>query len=148
MKKITEENIQSEFVIRCNRELPMTRKLLFHVRNEIPNDNDFIFANIMSKFGRTTWLSWLKKEVDKRIKMFASKQASLGVVKGIPDMIFMWKGKAYGIEFKTETGRTHGDQPIVHDIWKRNGFDVYLCRSSEQAFDIVKQIIHDNPIQN
>lgn len=141
MKKITEESIQSEFVLRCNRELPQTRKLLFHVANEMPNDNAFIFANLIRKLGNNAFIQWLKKEVDKRIKMFASQNAAKGIVKGIPDMILMWKGKGYGIEFKTPEGKLHGDQPAVHKIWSDNGTPLYLCRSADEAFEIVKNIV-------
>lgn len=112
MKKVTEDFIQAEFVLRCNRELPQTRKLLFSVPN-----------------GGT------------RNKLEAMKMVSTGMVAGVPDMLLVWDGKVYAFEFKTPTGTLQPVQKTVHDIWRKQNIDVFVCRSSDEAFEIVKKIV-------
>lgn len=55
-----------------------------------------------------------------------------GVVPGVPDLILMWKGKAYGFEFKTITGTVSHAQMQVHEAWKEQGIEVKVIRSVEE----------------
>jgi len=64
-----------------------------------------------------------------------------GVVAGVPDIIFLWKGRAYGFEFKTSTGVLSHQQQTVHKAWDEENIPVYIIRSSQQFFDHIKDII-------
>ena len=55
-----------------------------------------------------------------------------GVVPGIPDMVFVWKGRAYGFEFKTPVGVLSSAQREVHAIWNGQGIPVVVVRSVEE----------------
>lgn len=110
-----EIKIQSAFFQRTWNELPQTRRLLFAVPN-----------------GGT------------RNKVEASQLVASGMVAGIPDIVFLWDGKAYGIEFKTEIGRTSKEQDKVHETWTENNIPVMVFRDSDSAFEYIKSIIHEN----
>lgn len=92
-------------------ELPQTRRLLFSVPN-----------------GGT------------RNMLEAMKFKATGLISGIPDMLLVWKGKVYGLEFKTITGSLSKDQIKVHQAWQSNGTPVYVFRDGQSAFDFVKGI--------
>ena len=111
----SEDKIQSDFFKKCWNIIPITRGLLFSV----PNGGY-------------------------RNKAEANKLKSTGVVKGIPDIIFLWKGKMYAIEFKTDKGYVSPDQIKIHELWKINGVDVLIFRDSDKAFDYIKNIVSLN----
>lgn len=113
-KELSEDRIQQDFFNRCWNELPQTRNLLF----SIPN-------------GGT------------RNRVEAMKFKATGLIAGQPDMIFVWLGKVYGIEFKTPTGVLSPNQIKVHQAWKANGNSVEVFRSSDEAFEYVSRITHN-----
>lgn len=55
-----------------------------------------------------------------------------GVVAGIPDIIFLWEGKAYGFEFKTASGHVSPIQDKIHKVWQSNGVPVYVVRCVDE----------------
>jgi len=107
----TEDKIQGDFVKKCHNELPQTRKLIFSVPNG--GKRDQITASILN---------------------------STGLVKGIPDICFLWAGKVYWIEFKTPEGVLSKEQKEVHSKVNEAGFKVWVFRSSEEAFSFVSSI--------
>ena len=64
-----------------------------------------------------------------------------GVVAGVPDMLLMWKGRAYGFEFKTPTGVLSPAQKEVHEAWTSQGINVFVVRSFEQFRELIEKII-------
>lgn len=82
---------------------PTTRRLLFHV----PNGGS--------------------RGVIEGMQLKAS-----GVVAGVPDMVLLWRGRAYGFEMKTSTGVLSPAQAELHKIWQANGVPVIVVRSLEQ----------------
>lgn len=69
------------------------------------------------------------------------KFKATGTTAGIPDMILLWEGTAYGFEFKTETGVLSPAQVKIHSVWNSAGFDVHVVRSAEDALRILRGII-------
>lgn len=69
-----------------------------------------------------------------------ANRKALGLVPGVSDTIFLWKGKAYLIEFKNETGV----QSNVQKNWERKvneqGFEYFIVRSLEQFQDLIHDI--------
>lgn len=65
---------------------------------------------------------------------------SLGVVKGVPDFVYLFKSVMYGIEFKFEEGVLSADQKKVHDQWTNHQAKIYVCRSFDQFLEIIKEI--------
>lgn len=64
-----------------------------------------------------------------------------GVVAGVPDMCLVWKGRMYGIEFKTLTGTLSTAQKEVHEAWAAQGIIVHVVRSFEQFKELIQKII-------
>lgn len=113
-KNKSEDAIQAEFFKSSWEQFPQTRRLIFAVPN-----------------GGT------------RNMLEAMKFKATGLISGIPDMLFVWKGKVYGLEFKTETGRTSKDQDKVHEVWIANGTPVRIFRDAQSALDWIKYIIEN-----
>lgn len=67
-----------------------------------------------------------------------------GLVPGIPDMIFLCKGRAYGLEFKTETGRVSDEQAKCHEAFSRQGVSVVVVRSEAQFWATMESLINKN----
>lgn len=64
-----------------------------------------------------------------------------GVVPGIADLHFIWMGKYYIIEVKTERGQVDPAQKVVHSQHKKHGFNTYIFKTSEQIIYFIKWII-------
>lgn len=111
-KNKSEDQIQAAFFKKSWEHLPQTRRLLFSVPN-----------------GGT------------RNMLEAMKFKATGLISGIPDMLFVWKGMVYGLEFKTATGRTSKDQDKVHEVWQSNGITVKIFRDADNAFNYIKSIV-------
>ncbi len=69
-----------------------------------------------------------------------------GVVAGIPDMILIHKGRAFGFEMKTLTGSVSPAQQLVHQSWAEDGTPVYIIRTFEEFQQVVLQLLGE-PIQ-
>lgn len=93
-------------------EFPETRRLLYAV----PNGG--------------------KREVVDAIQLKAS-----GVVPGIPDLVFHWKKKTYGLECKIPGGRLSDEQLKVHKAWEGHVEKVFVWYSVEELIEIIKKII-------
>lgn len=76
-----------------------------------------------------------------RDKIEAQKFKATGVVAGIPDLIVLHDFKAYGIELKTEIGKVSDKQEIVHQAWKKQGFEVYVIRTFDEFVELLNKIV-------
>ena len=110
---MTEDQLQSQFFIWAHNTYPQIRGLLFAV----PNGG---FRN----------------------KIEAMKLKATGTVAGIPDILLLWDHTVHAFEFKTEEGIISPEQKKIHEIWRLNGFNVYLVRDFESAKRILCQIIN------
>jgi hypothetical protein len=77
-----------------------------------------------------------------RNRIEANQLKASGVVAGIPDCVLVWKGSAYGFEFKTATGQLSPAQKEVHYAWKGQGVQVEVIRSFEQFREVIDGIIN------
>lgn len=64
-----------------------------------------------------------------------------GLTPGIPDCVLVWQGKAYGFEFKTDTGTVSPNQKLVHEAWRGQGVDVWIIRTFDQFKEIIEKIV-------
>ena len=69
-----------------------------------------------------------------------------GVVPGVPDIIFLWNGKAYGFEFKTITGVLSPAQSKIHSIWQGQNVPVYVIRDDETFIAHIRGIIQNRSL--
>lgn len=93
-------------------EYPSTRRLFFHV----PNGG--------------------QRNAIEGMQLKAS-----GVVAGIPDMILIHSGKAYGFELKTPTGKVSPVQEVVHKVWAKDGTPVFIIRTEEEFKKIISNLL-------
>lgn len=63
-----------------------------------------------------------------------------GVVAGIPDMILINNGRAYGFEIKTPTGKISPAQEQVHKTWMADGTPVFVIRTFEEFEKIIIEL--------
>lgn len=107
----TEDQILASAFTWAWNNYPQTRRALFHVPNELDRLP-----------GET------KQNHIRRLTQAKAK----GVVPGIPDVILIWKGRAYAWEFKTPIGRVSPAQEDVHAAWQLQGIGVQVVRSVEE----------------
>jgi hypothetical protein len=100
--KTNESIIASQCFIWAWNNYPSTRYCLFHIANEA-----------------------------KRSIIDASKQKAMGLLSGVPDYGFVWKGNTYYFELKTEEGKVSENQKKVHNAFENQGVNVTVGHSFE-----------------
>ena len=107
----SESQIQSECVVWLWNNYPGTRGLFFAVNNN---------SEHISR---------------------AMQRKSIGLVPGVSDCIFMWHGKTYCFEFKTEIGRQSNTQKSWESKIAEHGFEYFIVRSLEVFRRIIEGVI-------
>lgn len=110
-----EEKLQQECFLWYWNERPETRRLIFAVPNG-----------------------------EKRSKVTANKLKGTGVISGVSDLVFIWKGKVYLFELKVGSNTLSPNQKLFRDITTEHGAVFYEIRSVEQFKVIFDQIIQRN----
>ena len=115
-KKIpTEAKIQSDCFIWFNNTYPHLRGLMYHVPNG-----------------------------EKRDPVTANKLKAMGVVAGIPDIVFHYRARTYFFEFKkSEKDTTSEAQKKIHKALDQQRFMVWIVYQQEQFKYLVESIIED-----
>lgn len=75
----------------------------------------------------------------KRGKAEAGRFKGMGVVAGIPDLIVIAGGRAYGLEMKTPAGRLSPVQKEMRARFIRSGAEYEVARSVEEARRVLAQ---------
>lgn len=110
---MTELQLQAKCFQWAWNQYPETRKLLFHVPN-----------------GGT-------RHAREAMALKAS-----GVVPGIPDMPFVWRGRLYAFEFKVGSNGLSGDQQETIRRWVEHGVECYVIREFDDFKSIFQTIIN------
>ena len=76
---------------------------------------------------------------DPRAKRFY--KAGLDRPNGFPDIVGSFRGQAFCIEVKSETGRLSPAQKLVHEKLKMKGWPVAVCRSIQDAEAFLRSLI-------
>lgn len=104
------------------------------------------FQAIWNRFPETRFCLFAIPNGSTRDIREAAKLKATGLVAGQPDMTLIWGGKAYGFEFKTNSGVVSASQRQVHLAWKAQDTPVYVLRDPNTAIDIVEAIIANSTI--
>lgn len=99
------------------------------------------WQNIWNDFPETRYLLFAVPNGGKRTKIEAMQFKASGLVPGIPDLIFVWHGKTYGLEGKTATGSLSPAQIRVHEAWTPHVEKIFVWRTAIELYNIVKEII-------
>jgi len=89
---------------------PATRRLLYHVPNELDRVPGESASNHIRRL---------------------SQAKAKGVVPGIPDLVLIWNARIWAWELKTATGTVSSTQREVHTIWAAQGAPVSIVRTLE-----------------
>lgn len=79
----------------------------------------------------------------------AVKFKSEGLVSGIPDLLFLHKGKLYAFELKnaknekSAKGKLQDSQKAIHEIWERHGVETILIWDFKQFQEYIINIIEN-----
>ncbi|MCW8314197.1 VRR-NUC domain-containing protein [Sphingobacterium sp. InxBP1] len=138
---MTEEQLQAKIFQYMWNYYPSTRRKFFHVANELPNDAEYVLSQVQRHVGSQRWFTILRESIRKRIGMFLSRRRASGIVPGIPDMILINSGRAFGFELKTEEGTVSPAQKEVHKTWSEDGTPVWVIRSLEEYLDVIVSIL-------
>jgi len=69
-----------------------------------------------------------------------AKMKKEGLRSGIPDLMFLNKGKAYGIELKTHIGKLSPVQKEVHKEFEKEDISIFVIRSLDSFMKLIKDI--------
>lgn len=67
----------------------------------------------------------------------------MGMRAGVPDLIFIWKGRVTGIELKTDRGGLSDNQSVVHEEMFEVGARTYTVKSLDAFIETVNEIISE-----
>lgn len=112
--KKTEQRIQADSYQWFNNSFPSLRGLLYHVPNG-----------------------------ELRDPITASKLKAMGVVAGIPDIVFHYRTKTYFFEFKKPGGTISDDQKKIHKQLDLHRFVVYVLDTIEEFQYLIETIVND-----
>ena len=71
----------------------------------------------------------------------AMQRKAIGLIPGVSDCLFIWRGQLYCFEFKTEIGRQSPPQKEWEAKAVNQGAKYYLVRSLEQFQTLIKEIL-------
>jgi len=76
-----------------------------------------------------------------RKKREANTLKATGVIAGIPDLLFIWKGTLHAFELKAQSGRVSASQLVIHEKWKEHRIETHIIRSMDQFKTVFNEII-------
>ena len=76
-----------------------------------------------------------------RLKREAARFKRIGVVSGIPDFMFLYGGKVYGIELKVGRNKQTENQKAIQAIFETHGIDYNLVYTFEEFTKLIDTIV-------
>ena len=70
-----------------------------------------------------------------------NRNKKMGLRAGLPDLFLCVNNSVFFIEFKTKTGIVSDKQKKWHSVLNLTSCPVYVCRSTQEAIDIVLAIL-------
>lgn len=71
----------------------------------------------------------------------AMQRKAVGLISGVSDCLFIWRGSLYCFEFKTEIGRQSPAQIEWQRKVNQQGINYYLVRSIEEFKKVMEEIL-------
>lgn len=121
----THDRVQSECFLWAWNNHPEIRPLLFAVPNEM------ILLGLLPKAIKIRFISFMK---------------SIGLVKGVWDLLFYWKGVLYGFDIKLPGDSLSKEQSLFAQKVIENGGKCYEIADLSQFQRIFKQIMSNNAL--
>lgn len=76
-----------------------------------------------------------------RSKREAVKFKRIGVIAGVPDFIFLFNGKAYGIELKVAPNKQTDNQKRIQEAFELQDIEYHLVYSFEEFTKLIDTIV-------
>ena len=111
---MSEDALQQQCYMWFHNTYPLYRGLLFHV----PNGGS-------------------------RNAREGKKFKQIGVVAGVADLLFLFNGRCYCLELKTEKGRQSSKQQAWQELVEKNNFNYYIIRSLEEFKIYIQNIVNN-----
>lgn len=151
MEKLSESKIQSTCVIWLWNEHPETRGCFFAVKNEGAKLSVkrvlFFIGSITKSINNPRLISSIcqkfKSEIKKGNSINGAIDKSMGVVPGVSDILFFWKGQLYCCEFKTSIGRQSDAQKKWQKTIESQGGIYKVIRSVDEFKKSVYKIFSE-----
>lgn len=86
-------------------------------------------------------LLWHTPNGGKRSKREAARLKYMGVVPGIPDLSFLWRGRLYAFELKVEGGELSEEQENIRDLWREHGVEIREVRQFEAFQQEIRNVM-------
>lgn len=106
----------------------------------------FCRANSLTGDLSAVWFSVPNEFSGNKRPVFGTLQSAMGRINGAPDYIFMWGNGCGFIEMKSATGKMQPNQKIFKAWCEQNNVAYEICRSSEEAVNVLRKwkCLNDN----
>ncbi len=133
--KVENENqLQCKVILIASQEFPQLRGKIWHTKNE-----SYIRRIAIEENG--VWRVETDSELEKRRKVEGSVNKAMGMLPGVPDVLFLWKGKLYWIELKVSGGVLSDSQKDLHYNW-RNDSSGKVCYDVFSSITYIKSVVY------
>jgi hypothetical protein len=82
---------------------------------------------------------WFHAAQNPRSAIHGAMLKAIGLRAGVPDIVCIREGQAYGLEIKTETGRLSAAQRIAHAEMTAAGAEVAVAHGIDEALAVLQQ---------
>lgn len=148
MKRNAEEaKLQSKCVLHMWNDKPETRMMFFQVKNEGAKISPAFIKDKVNMILQAKTVGTVKLACSQILTHLKGNAVSggldraMGVVSGVSDCLFIWKGTVYCFEFKTPTGRQSPNQVDFESKVKQQNIEYYLIRNFDQFVNIIDIIM-------
>lgn len=90
-------------------------------------------VGLLRAYGARRVVWWHTPNGEKRDRRTAARLASMGVLPGVPDIVLVIQGKAYGLELKAGKGRLSAEQHAFTAAAADAGMTVHVARDLDEA---------------
>lgn len=136
--KVREVKFKENDDAQYRKTLKMTPEKIYKYEIQIQAD---AWQQVWTEFPETRRLLYAVPNGGRRLIVDAMQLKASGLVPGIPDLVFHWYKKTYGLECKIPGGRLSPEQIKVHDAWKGHVEEVIVWYSVAELIAIVRRII-------
>jgi len=143
---LSESQIQASCVMWLWNTHPQTRGLFFMAKNDgaklsvkiIREAMEFIINNTAKAIFKANEILNYCKRGD---GIGGAIQKAMGLVSGVSDCLFIWRGSIFCFEFKTAIGRQSTAQIEWQTKVNQQGINYYLVRSLEEFKKVMEGIL-------
>jgi len=134
------DRIQQELYVYLWNKYPQTRGCCWHTPNEFSQD-DYFKNRVLGVIGKQNWLSKLIDECKTRNIIFMKRRKDIGVLKGVTDLVFHYKGILYMFDIKIGTDKLSDAQKDFIKANEAQGGKFFKIGSVEQGKGIIDKIM-------